>query len=512
MKKTFLEYLFENDNLNEAAFAYADFFKKNDNYLKQLIDVILNTHTIKAGINKDNIVDIDVPDDVLQQIQDYASNVDYSNLTDDDLDRFNSILMQLKGVKTPSGRDTDLQWTKIWKGQFSEQGKNLKGGQNAKLAEAAVAYCYNEMHNANESDVEFDDKQLNAKVDQKLKNVGMQDNWIKSSKITAKKIDVETKKNNVNYVAAHVDGNDISKIPNSISEIAKIFTGKEGIKHVFKNKVDYAACDALYPGKQKDVWNKADIVLVSDSFDIQKALDSYLTFNNVSALLSAEEINNFINSLIDQKQIVPLSLKGIVIKKDTTLNDIAYEIDGKLAKSTELNEIDTVEICLPGEIKEPDKKIYNGSCYLRTNNNLQLTFRNKEWQKETLLIEIQLKGARGGNGLALIQNKLNLTTGFYKDILDELGIKYEDQYLAKIRELTGQELDVPQKLKDATKDTKNPWFKRTAYKAMLAFMLKYRDKIQKSKNKVDLVNMFRLLYNCASGANSDSIYWLVKTK
>lgn len=47
---------------------------------------------------------------------------------------------------------------------------------------------------------------------------------------------------------------------------------------------------------------------------------------------------------------------------------------------------------------------------------------------------------------------------------------------------------------------------------MLSFMLKYRDNIQKSKNKVDLVNMFRLIYNCASGANSDSIYWLVKTK
>lgn len=99
---------------------------------------------------------------------------------------------------------------------------------------------------------------------------------------------------------------------------------------------------------------------------------------------------------------MPISLKGIVIRKNTTLNDIAYESDGKLADPKELHEIDKVMIELPGVVKDAEKKKYNGSCYLRTNNNLQLTFRNKEWQKETLLIEIQLKGARGGNGLGLI--------------------------------------------------------------------------------------------------------------
>jgi hypothetical protein len=31
-------------------------------------------------------------------------------------------------VKTPSGKEVPLQWTKIWKGKYSEQGKNLKGG------------------------------------------------------------------------------------------------------------------------------------------------------------------------------------------------------------------------------------------------------------------------------------------------------------------------------------------------------------------------------------------------
>lgn len=116
-------------------------------------------------------------------------------------------------VKTPGGKDTPLQWTKIWKGKYSEQGKNLKGGQAAKLAEAATAFCYNEMHKMHEADTELDDKQLDSEVSNVLKNAGIQDVWIKSSKITAKKIDIETKKNNIAYIAAHVDGNDISDIP-----------------------------------------------------------------------------------------------------------------------------------------------------------------------------------------------------------------------------------------------------------------------------------------------------------
>ena len=511
--KSFIEFLLEGkQQIEEAHFDKADFYKERDKYLEQLIDDIVQKHVIAVGNSKDDVVEVEVPKNIIKKIQAFAADVDFTHLTDNDLNAFNAILQEMPKVKTPSGKEAPLQWTKIWKGKYSEQGKNLKGGQSAKLAEAATAFCYNEMHKIHESDMELDDKQLDADVTNVLKNAGIQDVWIKSSKLTAKKIDLETKKNNMSYVAAHVDGNDISDIPDNVKNIAKIFSGKDGISKVLMTAVDPKAVDMLYPGKQKDVWNKADIVLIANNFDIVQSLKSYLTANNVKQLISAEEINNFINTLITQKFIIPISLKGIVIRKNTSLNDISYESDGKLADPKELHDINSVKIELPGEVKEADKKIYNGSCYLRTNNNLQLTFRNKEWQRETLLIEIQLKGARGGNGLALVQNKLNLSTGFYRNVLEENGIKTELDYLKKMEELTGQQLKVPSTLKDATDKTKNPWFKRTAYKAMLSFLIKYRDNIQKNKKKVDLINMFRLIYNCASGANSDSIYWLVKTK
>lgn len=77
-----------------------------------------------------------------------------------------------------------------------------------------------------------------------------------------------------------------------------MFSGKEGIKKVFGKYVDPKGVDMLYPGTQKDMWNKADIVLISDSLNIAESLSSYLTANNVAQLLSAEEINNFINTLI----------------------------------------------------------------------------------------------------------------------------------------------------------------------------------------------------------------------
>lgn len=511
--KSFMEYLInESETLDEAHFERLDFFKVKDRYLEQLIADIIDKHVIAVGTNKDDVVEVEVPKELLSKFKEFQGSVDFNNLKDEDLSSFNNLLAQMPKVKTPSGKDAPLQWSKIWKGKYSEQGKNLKGGQAAKLAEAATAFCYNEMHKIHEADTELNDKQLDTEVSNVLKSAGIQDVWIKSSKITAKKIDLETKQNNIAYIAAHVDGNDISDIPAQVKHIAKIFSGKEGIKKVFGKYVDAKGVDMLYPGTQKDMWNKADIVLISDNLNIAEAISSYLTLNNVAQLLSAEEINNFINNLITQKFIVPISLKGIVIRKNTTLNDIAYESDGKLSNSKELNDIENVTIELPAVVKDAATKKYNGSCYLKTNNNLQLTFRNKEWQKEALLIEIQLKGARGGNGLGLIQNKLNLKTGFYKNVLEENGIQTELDYLKYIENLTGQQLKVPQTLKDATDNTENPWYKRTAYKAMLSFMLKYRDSIQKSKNKVDLVNMFRLIYNCASGANSDSIYWLVKTK
>lgn len=249
------------------------------------------------------------------------------------------------------------------------------------------------------------------------------------------------------YIAAHVDGNDISEIPDNVKTACKVFLGKEGIKEVFGSLVANDAVDSLYPSTQKDMWNKADIALIDEKLDIVKMLHEWLTANSLSRLETKSDINTFINTLIAGKQydaslksnkhhIIPISLKGIVVRKNTTLNDIAFEADGKLSSPKDLTDIHSVKIEFPSEVKDADNKKYNASCYLRTNNGLQLTFRNKEPTKESLLIEIQLKGARGGNGLGLLKSKLNLGNGFYKSILKDLNITAEDQYVKALESLT----------------------------------------------------------------------------
>ena len=514
--KTFNEFLIE------SSFNSKDFFKVGKDgqrkYVTRVVKDIVDNGVVYLG-DKEAEEKIAVPADVRKQFEEVIGNED--DLT---IEQFDELLKDVKH-KNSRGKDEPIHWTLIFKGQYSLTG----GGQDAKYAEAATAYCYNAMNgNADvkkssiKGESENDDAAIIATT-QILKDKGIDDRWIKSSQLTAKKIQ-QMAPTSTKYIAAHVDGNDISEIPDNVKTACKVFLGKEGIKEVFGSLVANDAVDSLYPSTQKDMWNKADIALIDEKLDIVKMLHEWLTANSLSRLETKSDINTFINTLIAGKQydaslksnkhhIIPISLKGIVVRKNTTLNDIAFEADGKLSSPKDLADIHSVKIEFPSEVKDAENKKYNASCYLRTNNGLQLTFRNKEPTKESLLIEIQLKGARGGNGLGLLKSKLNLGNGFYKSVLKDLNITAEDQYVKALESLIGQKLSVPDSLRQSTAKSVNNWFQRPAYKGLLCFLLKYREQIQhKSNGDVDLVNMFKLIYRCASGADSDSIYWLIKMK
>ena len=112
-----------------------------------------------------------------------------------------------------------------------------------------------------------------------------------------------------------------------------------------------------------------------------------------------------------------------------------------------------------------------------------------------------------------MKNKLNLENGFYKNILTKLNIDSEDKYIRELEQLVGQKIVVPDSLRRSTAKSSNNWFQRSAYKGLLCFLFNYRHQIQGSTSgEVDLVGMFKLIYRCASGADSDSIYWLIKMK
>lgn len=108
------------------------------------------------------------------------------------------------------------------------------------------------------------------------------------------------------YKAAHVDGNDISGLPENVLRIAKMFKSKSGIKQAIGSRIDQDALDGLY-STAKDTWNKADIVLVSDDLD----LDVELAEKHFAATC---EFNAFLNDLIERQLIVPVSLKKIAPK------------------------------------------------------------------------------------------------------------------------------------------------------------------------------------------------------
>lgn len=469
MKRRFLEYLLE------STLSRSDFSKHNYQYLKDVLVDIVNNGEVGLGENAaDTKVQIDKS--IQQQFKTY---INAPNLLD--VDEFNKIAAQ---------NSTPFRWSKIWKGKYSGQEHQSAG----EYAEAAVAYIFNAL-NGDKTITEADDDTY-AEIAKVLSDKNVTSDWIKSSRLSAEKLHDEVHPSK-KYKAAHVDGKDISKVPQNILDVAKVFKGKQGIQDVFGDAADFDAINSLY-SVAKDTWNKADIVLVDKNFDIKKELAG-------KHFVVSDEINAFLNSFINQKKIIPVSLKMIPPK--ATLEQIKFEKEGKLDNNdkheTEVDRIQSVQIVLPKTVNPEEK--YVGTCYIKTNNGLRIDFRHGTATRESLNIEIKLKHARGGKALSELKRKLNLASGFYK----HESFKDEKDFISQVKTLTGIKLSPAASLNSS--DPK--WFIRPAFKGLVALLKVYHSNIEQNTTKhVDLIQFFKLLYNCASGANSESIFWLLSMK
>jgi len=111
------------------------------------------------------------------------------------------------------------------------------------------------------------------------------------------------------------------------------------------------------------------------------------------------------------------------------------------------------------------EKKYVGTCYLKTNNGLQVDFRHGTEVRESLNIEIKLKTARGGKALSELKRKLNLTSDFYRSY----GFPTEQDFLNEIKRLTGISLTPADTLRNSDKK----WFIRPAFKGLVALLSIY---------------------------------------
>ena len=170
------------------------------------------------------------------------------------------------------------------------------------------------------------------------------------------------------------------------------------------------------------------------------------------------------------------------------------------------NEIDNIKdayIELPKNplAVDPDHK-YAATCYLRTPSGLEVNFRAARADKPRLSIEIKLKTARGGKAMTELKNKLQLQSNFYANE----NFSSENDFINTLKNLTGMRPEVSKKMSNSDKQ----WYMRPAFKGLVALLKIYHNKIEKNTGKyVDLDGFFKLIYNCASGANSESIFWLL---
>lgn len=544
--KSFMEFLLESneedEQLDEKVFAPADFYSKpKDAYFQQLIELIQKEHIVVVGKSDDDpefpTSEVKVPPAVEEKIVAFAQRVDdITQPTKEDLDEFNKLLAELPYVKTTTkGKPKPITWTTLFKGKFSEQGTKLKGGQASKLLEAATAYCFNKYVSSKKTATESEDgkesineDEVDKQIEEFLKTKNIAGHKLISAKFSAQKI-INTIDQPSSYIAAHVDSNDFEKLNGKIQAIAKIFSGKRGVLAAFKSNIGKNAADNinndLYPsGANKDIWNKADIVLIKKDLNFESEMQNYLKSRNFESFNTVEQVNEFLNTLIYNGEnvkvgykIIPISLKEIAVTKSTTLNDIMYEPDGSLHKySTEakqLERIKNVTIKAAKSVKG-DGSPEAGSCFINA-DSMTITFRHKAEKKVSLIVEIARKGARGGNAVGTFQHEMGLQSRFYDKIYNELfDIKkedFEDEYIKVLSTLTNH----PYRKEDFEIRASAPdWYKRIAFRGIIGFLIVYRQKIMgienvKDKTPVDLAGMFRYIHGCASGAMSKSIFWLL---
>ena len=460
--KTLKTYLFETiTNIFEAHFEAADYLKHNFKYAKSVIADLLAGNDIGLGIHDDSFAELD-QEDVEQFNNDYSEENFPTTSAE-----FNAMISKYKSFP---------KWNSICKDKYSGKNTNTKGQR----AEGLVCYMFNEPN----YDVEAFKNEMMPDLD---------NDWIRSSEWTVDFMSKQAGVSNIpwtrdNYIACRVDGSDF-RLDGKYSfavEVTSIFSGTKAMKKVFGIN-----CNDLYSGS-KDIWNKADIVLVHK--DMGKTLIAEIKDKGIA---NGEMLNTCLIEYTKQGAIIPISLKMLE-------NENAHLSSVNIVKGEPVDMIKSVK-----HVRLADKydAKFTGNvdivCEDLDGKEILITFRSDTNGKNGLSIEPKEKGgsARFGKAVAIIRGIL--------------GLKKQDFYIVKdsnddaITEIKNYGFDVFFKPK-SNYDTAKPEFRERACCAgLLGVLNTYKNFTKENVDKDFPTKFANFCMFCAVGLSGKGAFYKI---
>ena len=447
--------------LNEAMFQSGDYTKHNFKYSKGVINDLLTVNTILLGTNGE----IEHPLDPQEQEEFKAEYND--NKFPQTSKEFDAMMSKYSSFP---------KWNTIFKGKYSGKTTNTKGQR----AEGLVCYMFNESR-----------PDVNAFKNEMMPDL---DNaWIRSSEWTVAFMNKQKGVANIpwtndNYIACRVDGGDFrldSKYAFA-AEVTSIFSGTNAMNKIFGVK-----CNDLYSG-QKDIWNKADIVLVHK--EMGKTLIDEIKEKGIA---NGEMLNTCLIEYTKQGVIVPISLKMLE-------NENAHLSSVNIVKGEPVDMIESVK-----HIRIADKYAnqYTGNIEIVCNSidgkEVLITFRSDTNGKNGLSIEPKENGgsARFGKAVAIIRGLL--------------GLKKQDFYIVKnsnedvIKAFKDFGFDVFAKPKSNYETVEPPFRERACCAGLLGVLTEYQKYTKEPIDKDFPVKFANFCMFCAVGLSGKGAFYKI---
>ena len=447
--------------LNEAAFQSGDYTKHDFKYAKGVINDLLNSPTILLGNNGETEHQLDPADQ-----EEFKAEYDP-----------NSFPKTAKEFDAMTAKYSSFpRWNTIFKGKYSGKVTNTKGQR----AEGLVCYMFNEAN----ADVEAFKNEVMPDLD---------DAWVQSSQWT---VEFMNKQKGVagidwtsdNYVACRVDGGDfrLDSKYSFAAEVTSIFSGTKAMKKIFG-----VNCNDLYSG-QKDIWNKADILLVHK--EMGKTLIDEIKDKGIA---NGEMLNTCLIEYTKQGAIVPISLKQLE-------NPNAHLSSVNLVKGEPVDMIESVK-----HIRIADRYAnqYTGNIEIVCNGvdgkEILITFRSDTNGKNGLSIEPKENGgaARFGKAVAIIRGILDL--------------KKQDFYIVKntnedaLKEFKNYGFDVFFKSKSNYDTVEPPFRERACCAGLLGVLKAYHEKTKEPIDKDFPVKFANFCMFCAVGLSGKGAFYKI---
>lgn len=398
----------------------------------------------------------------------------------------------------------------IESGNGTPGGKYTDDGDTAgQYAESLCCYFFNKYGTIEN----INDEEIQEKIDEIERNSGVviNDTWRNAIKYILDSIALGSTDgiawNNKNYIAIHVDGKDIDLNVDWVKPISKIYSGGQFASKVLGGH----SFKSIPSGNKKDMWNKADIVLVKkDESDVINTIKNSLIEIGSEKSDKSDELNNILNTMVVKGVFVPLSLKMLtnigVIKQENIPS--AQQVDIIVEK---------YKLVLPKYINKPG---YSGSLWLvcETNENLKygIQFRSQTDNSQSLSIEASLpnnSNARGGKGVTLVKNEIGITSNKDKSYLAKFDSDDDMcEQLFKcgfdIETIDGKKVNLNQ-LKKVVADYKakgTPVYQRTCFAGFVGIFNKFCDKCRKDDMNDQQNFATNVLNKCTLGSGTSSFY------